>query len=354
MPISSINGEPIEVNDGSISTQKIADKSVTINKFDDTIVDVTSSAPTSFSGLTSIDHGFVDSPSDGYLAFADENGYIDTPTRALAKSDVMDVSAARGLVIADESGNVALDAVDGLVNTLFGKTFSIVGDSISTFDGYIPEGYQSHYPRSDVNNVGNTWWEMLRRATGMRLLTNASWTGSRVSGNSLSTTGEVGCSDARVSALVGQDGQTPDIIIVFMGTNDFGHNVTLGQADHTVRPSDGTMSVFSEAYLLLLYKLHETYPLAHVYCSTLLPRKPSAEEVENKVNGNGDTTDSYNREIRRLAAAMNCGLIDFSSCGFSAWNGSTYYWDGFLHPKKSGMSIMSRFARKAIENSYSA
>ena len=76
-----------------------------------------------------------------------------------------------------------------------GKTLSILGDSYSTFAGYIPEGQATYYPRPeavpDVLRVEDTWWHQLAASRGMRILANDSYSGSTV------------CADVR-------DGQPPE------------------------------------------------------------------------------------------------------------------------------------------------
>lgn len=38
-----------------------------------------------------------------------------------------------------------------------GKKISILGDSISTFSGYIPSGNAVWYPRGEITSVKDTW-----------------------------------------------------------------------------------------------------------------------------------------------------------------------------------------------------
>lgn len=66
----------------------------------------------------------------------------------------------------------------------FGNTI-IFGDSYSTFEGYIPEGYACHYflvPKNevDVTKVNETWWYKLMDETGSNLVLNNSWSGSTI------------------------------------------------------------------------------------------------------------------------------------------------------------------------------
>lgn len=61
----------------------------------------------------------------------------------------------------------------------------ILGDSHSTFTGYIPDNYISWYkPETDTNNVTrveDTWWHLLINKTNSKLVLNASYSGSSIS-----------------------------------------------------------------------------------------------------------------------------------------------------------------------------
>ena len=41
---------------------------------------------------------------------------------------------------------------------------SILGDSYSTFSGYIPQGYPSWYPTNTFTKVESTWWYKVIKA----------------------------------------------------------------------------------------------------------------------------------------------------------------------------------------------
>ena len=54
------------------------------------------------------------------------------------------------------------------------KTVVILGDSYSTFDGYVPEGFAIWYDsnpkeENDVTAVQQTWWYKLCRKEGLKL-----------------------------------------------------------------------------------------------------------------------------------------------------------------------------------------
>ena len=67
---------------------------------------------------------------------------------------------------------------------LSGRTFGILGDSYSTFQGHIPQGNSCYYPRpdmvDDVLQVEHTWWQPLFARRNMKLLINDSYSGSTV------------------------------------------------------------------------------------------------------------------------------------------------------------------------------
>lgn len=233
-------------------------------------------------------------------------------------------------------------------NSLHGKKLSILGDSISTYNGYIPTGYERYYPSGDVNDVSKTWWMKLINKSGMTLLKNASWSGSMVSGETV--TGSAGCSDARITAL--KDGSTvPDIIIVFISTNDWVRSIETGSYDSTedVDTSSGSITNISDAYALMLYKIRTTYPTARVYCLTSLEgRKTTADVSYPVLNNNGESIHNVNHVIAEIAHIFGVKVIDLQTCGIHFWNIASYTVDGKTHPNEAGMSIIADTVYKQL------
>lgn len=59
----------------------------------------------------------------------------------------------------------------------------IFGDSYSTFEGHVPEGYAVYYPKQgewEVSEVSRTWWGMLAKETESKIVLNNSWSGSTI------------------------------------------------------------------------------------------------------------------------------------------------------------------------------
>lgn len=145
---------------------------------------------------------------------------------------------------------------------------SILGDSYSTFEGYLTpdtmdiwyfEGAQDAR-RTDVKNVSETWWMQLIKKKNWKLEVNNSWSGSTIcytgyrdedySRRSFIT---------RVPAL-----GSPDIILIFGGTNDSWANAPIGEFKYSDwRRAD--LYTFRPAMACMLAKIKERYPTAEVY-----------------------------------------------------------------------------------------
>ena len=93
------------------------------------------------------------------------------------------------------------------------KNFSVLGDSISTFQGYSPWGAAHYSPdlgaATGVHTVEDTWWMQVIRALQGRLLSNLS-----ISGNTISTAGTMGGFPPRRIAQLTVDGVTPDLSLI--------------------------------------------------------------------------------------------------------------------------------------------
>ena len=121
----------------------------------------------------------------------------------------------------------------------------IFGDSYSTFEGYIPEGYAFYYkndekPGTDVRHVEETWWYGLFAEIGANLVQNNSWSGSTI-GNTgydgdCSKTSSFICRLETLKENGFFEKNEIDTVFVFGGTNDSWSNAPLGEiklSDHT-------------------------------------------------------------------------------------------------------------------------
>ena len=271
------------------------------------------------------------------------------------------VSAAQSLDAAPISAIVpAVDAsaasLPSSTVSLQGKKVSILGDSISTFTGTMPADYNIYYPESgDIPNAGQTWWGQLLANTGMVLCRNASSANTDVTGNSLALDSSApGCSIRRIVDLKGTDGSNPDVIIIYMGINDFARSRTLGSFTSPGVQTEGEVMVFTDAYELMLQKIKALYPTASIYCCTLLERCDlNGNTGAPAVNLNGDTVADFNTQIKAIAKAYGASVIDFYNCGINYTNLSLFTVDG-IHPTWIGAGVLGQCATQAVLSSVGA
>lgn len=238
--------------------------------------------------------------------------------------------------------------------TLKGKVVSILGDSISTYDGWIPVAdghnlaHRSRYITGTpwyTGTVNDTWWKKLIDITGAELGINDSWAGSRVSNSSAVNTGDVG-PDACMAGItritnLGSNG-TPDVIFFYGGTNDAGAGVTLGTFDSTISYTlDLTTTIwttFATAYKDAIMRLQHFYPTSHII--VLLPTyTTSYYSIPN--------LDKYNEIIKEICDYFGVDFIDLRRCGINYANRSTTLGDG-IHPTVTGFSMMENYIRAKL------
>lgn len=280
-------------------------------------------------------------------AAAGENVMANENTNANDMAAITDEDAADredGTDTADDDGRDAADIAEEKI-VLEGLGLSIFGDSISTYDGYIPTGFNVFYPLSgELTDVSQTWWMQLLDDTGMELCANDSSAGSTCVGDSLRIDNpQYGCSGLRTSLLNGEQGRMPDVIIIYMGTNDLLEDISLGDNDGTSLVEEGMIENFSDAYSLILDKLISDYPIATVYCCTLPPIGDwgIAQPFETYTNHLGLTAEDYSERIRVIAENKGVSVIELSDCGIEIDNLSEMTTDG-VHFNIKGMECIAQ------------
>lgn len=170
------------------------------------------------------------------------------------------------------SGTHTSDALNSLNNAInanspfSGTKVSVIGDSMSTYKGYIYTDYsgvtvRTTYPAGDVQSVDSTWWKMFINAIGGTLEVNASYTGARATVN-----GSYPTLYGRVSVI-----GNPDIIFVALCYNDYQHSVTLGEYDFTTAYASLSEQEFRPAIIKGLKALQATKPNATVVYVIITP-----------------------------------------------------------------------------------
>lgn len=201
------------------------------------------------------------------------------------------------------------------------ETCSILGDSISTFEGYIPKGNRVYYPHenSDVNTVEDTWWKIFLERSGLKLIINASYSGSKILENGTLPIDSGFLSETRLDALAG------DCIFIFGGTNDYGTEPVTALEDAVA------------AYDLLIRKIQLKNPQSTIFCLTPLFRLNREEP-----NSAGWTLLQFVEAIKEKVMHYDqCFLIDLFAMPYDF----TCTQDG-LHPNKKGMRLLADYIYK--------
>lgn len=140
-----------------------------------------------------------------------------------------------------------------------GKLY-ILGDSYSTFYGYVPPFYASWYSsfideKTDVFRVEDTWWQRLLAQTDSELLMNDSYSGTTIcnttyEGKYCPTASFIG----RFDRLIGKgyfDAHMPDTVLIFGGTNDCWAGSPLGELQYSGWTDDDLRRVLPAVCYLL-------------------------------------------------------------------------------------------------------
>ena len=174
------------------------------------------------------------------------------------------------------------------------KSVSILGDSYSTYEGYVTPStnelwyYAKNKPeRTDVADVRQTWWHQLISEKGWRLCVNNSYSGATIS-----YTGYDGNDyrDRSFNTRMGDLG-TPDIIFIFGATNDSWAGSPMGEYKYEgIRKAD--LYEFRPAMAHMLDWMTKRYVNTEIYF--LL---------------NSDLRESVNESVKTICAHYGVKVI---------------------------------------------
>ena len=147
----------------------------------------------------------------------------------------------------------------------------ILGDSYSTFEGCIPEGYPSYYSKKSIDfgvtSQKRTWWGRLLQKTDSHLVLNSSYSGSTVchtgyGGADASAYSFLG----RMQALCEQgffEENSIDTLIIYGGLNDDWAGAPRGEIRYDELTDRDAYSVYP-AFIMLLTTAREALPDARI------------------------------------------------------------------------------------------
>ena len=227
-------------------------------------------------------------------------------------------------IMAGDKNLQLIDALEkkGIVN------FSILGDSISTYNGYTNGSAASntnstigsnacwyYNTRGDMTSAEYTWWYQASAEIELPILVNNSYSGDMLGNSGLGLTRcEQLHDDTGANA-----GTNPDLIAVFFGTNDLGRNIS--------------GSTFRTLYTQMVEKMQKKYGDADIFLFTLLPvgdtDVTAAELIE------------YNNIIHDIAKAKGCYVVDICANSGITWDNYTEKTIDGTHPNQAGMDAIT-------------
>ena len=157
---------------------------------------------------------------------------------------------------------------------------SVLGDSYSTFQGYIPEGNETWYytptdtSLTDVDNVTQTWWWQVINQAGCLIEKIDSYSGATVSYHGYDNQDYSERSFITRLPRLG----SPDVIFIFGGTNDAWAGAELGDYQYD-NFSRSDLYTYRPALACLLQQAKERYPNVKIFC--IINDKISKDFIES-------------------------------------------------------------------------
>ena len=275
-----------------------------------------------------------------------------------------------------------------------GLKLSILGDSISTYDGFTNSKNHNPLYLSDTNqyatfdcyygdsnrtdyesiksvSLEDTWWMQAAETLGMEVLVNNSWSGSYLrldsARNNTTEYGAAAYKDRSVNLHIGSE--MPDIIAVYMGTNDTGNASgqgwgTMASVDtaseranlYTNKDSFKTSSLNSiQAYYIMLARMLDAYPEAEIYCMLpLIPKYLTENATVDRMAALNDFNTGVKYLINEVFQGKKVYLVDLPEHSglLDEEEVKDYFYLNQLHPNCNGMDwITSCFLSALFEHS---
>ncbi|MBE6983155.1 MAG: hypothetical protein E7435_02575 [Ruminococcaceae bacterium] len=146
-------------------------------------------------------------------------------------------------------------------------TFGILGDSYSTFQGYIPEGNRCYYPTKNVDDVltvEQTWWHQLMKKRKLHLLMDESFSSATVCEHNREDLPEDSSFTKRAIRAFGPENKEKfELLFLFGCTNDSWLDREIGELQYENWRGNDLRKVLP-AYCYTIYQLKTHNPEATV------------------------------------------------------------------------------------------
>lgn len=221
--------------------------------------------------------------------------------------------------IALQAGFIKTLTIDAAAASASAKLkVGVIGDSISSFSGIIPNGYKAYYPKSDcdVDKWTKTYWGILiNEYWNAELDVNCSWSGGCVAPG---VSGKTEGSDFVTRCT---DFVNPDVILLFGGTNDAISSNGVALGDYSYDLPFGSLNTncrFRDSYIAVIKAIQANYPEAKIIIIL------------------GDhVTGEYATSVEEIAKHYEIPYVDFrDDKNVTKYSGS--------HPNYNGMKYMAK------------
>lgn len=221
--------------------------------------------------------------------------------------------------IALQAGFIKTLTIDAAAASASAKLkVGVIGDSISSFSGIIPNGYKAYYPKSDcdVDKWTKTYWGILiNEYWNAELDVNCSWSGGCVAPG---VSGKTEGSDFVTRCT---DFVNPDVILLFGGTNDAISSNGVALGDYSYDLPFGSLNTncrFRDSYIAVIKAIQANYPEAKIIIIL------------------GDhVTGDYATSVEEIAKHYEIPYVDFrDDKNVTKYSGS--------HPNYNGMKYMAK------------
>ena len=259
-----------------------------------------------------------------------------------------------------------------------GKYISLIGDSISSFNGVTNNVQYSdalamnrcYYSTTYMNDYTQMYWGRLAKDCGMELCVINGWSSSKVYGGGQDKNNNVDATKdnmlVRSTTLHNNQGQKPDVILLYMGINDVsyknwsdlydrliaangktqeqivgewmvGVNATYEANKEQIIPGE-TYTSWEASYALSLAQMRQNYPDAEIHIINLTRSYHHSGEAEK--------VEKANTCLAALAAYFGVGLIDQANNQVNFGNCHLYGADEAdpmgMHPNLRGHAALTK------------
>lgn len=186
--------------------------------------------------------------------------------------------------------------------------FSILGDSYSTYEGYVYPDTNDVYPYDEIGVTGveQMWWSQVADSTGWQLERNNSFSGSLICNMNASDYYGPFSFIRRMNNL-----GNPDVIFILGGTNDVWNDAPFGDYVYSDWTEEQLCS-YRPALAYLLYNMKRLYPQAKIYFVLETDPCPGGISEEAQLNLIGST--------HRIANHYNVDCIDLYDVHKKWWH----------------------------------